>query len=313
MPDMPIIAIGGENLIDHVTRDGEVTAKAGGSPFNVAMAMGRQGAAVHYISPISTDDWGATLAATLSASNVALTGGRVSAPTTMARVTITDGIPSYVFERDGTAERAVTHEDLAARIAPAAALHTGSLALTDGADADVWEETMAAAGAAGQFLSLDPNVRLSIISDIDAYRARILRMMAQVDLLKLSDEDLEGLYPGLSEADAMADIQSRCGAGLIVLTRGADGARGWIGGARFDLASAPVAHLVDTVGAGDTFMATMLARLAETGCLTRAALVTMGESGAADLLTRAGVAAALNCGREGCDPPSRAELEAALG
>ena len=110
----PVIAVGGENLIDHVTRDGEVSALAGGSPFNVAMALGRQGAETHYMTPISTDEWGDLLAETLLESDVMLQGGRRDEPTTMARVTVTDGIPAYRFERDGTAERMVSENGLAA-------------------------------------------------------------------------------------------------------------------------------------------------------------------------------------------------------
>ena len=197
MAQSSIIGVGGENLIDHVTRDDSVTALAGGSPFNVAMALGRQSAAVHYLTPISSDHWGDILAETLEASGVVLSGGRVSAPTTVARVTVTDGIPSYAFERDGTAERQVTAEIAAQRSAQwfGSASTQVSLAVTDGDDADAWEATCAAAFSSGQLVSLDPNVRLSVITEPDQYRARIFRMMAKTNLLKLSDEDLEGLWP----------------------------------------------------------------------------------------------------------------------
>ncbi len=308
----PLLAVGGENLIDHVTSEGTVSAKPGGSPFNVAMALGRQEAKVHYISPISTDSWGDTLAQTLIASGVELAGGRRDAPTTMARVTVTDGIPEYAFERDNTAERDITAASVAASVEPVDCLHSGSLAVTEGPDAAIWEEAMVQAYDEGRFVSLDPNLRLSMVQDQDAYRARLVRMFAKVDLLKLSDEDLEGLFPDMDEQAAIEKILAATSAKLVVLTRGGDGASGWTSGQRVNVPAAPLERLVDTVGAGDTFMATLLAGLAQTGRLSRSAMAKMTAPDIEALLKRAGCAAALNCGREGCDPPTLAELEAKL-
>ncbi|MGJ8604574.1 MAG: carbohydrate kinase family protein [Marivita sp.] len=313
MPTSPVICVGGENLIDHVTRDEQVSALAGGSPFNVAMALGRQEASVHYLTPISTDRWGDTLAGTLIQSGVTLSGGRVDAPTTIARVTVTDGIPSYLFERDGTAERHVTPASLAAAMpAETAALHTGSLALTDGADADAWEETCMSAFAAGTLVSLDPNVRLSVITDIEAYRARIFRMMQSVHVLKLSDEDLEGLCPDMAQADALDLVRGKTSAVLVVMTKGPDGATAWRGDTPVDIPAPPVPGLVDTVGAGDTFMATLLSGLARMNTLTPAALTTLDAVQVDALIRRAGMAAAINCNRAGCNPPTLVELDAAM-
>ncbi|MDV7145352.1 PfkB family carbohydrate kinase [Tropicimonas sp. TH_r6] len=312
MADLPILAIGGENLIDHVTRDGVVSACPGGSPFNVAMALGRQGSNVHYISPISTDSWGDMLAETLLGSGVKLDGGRNPAPTTMARVTVNDGVPSYRFERDQTAERQITGETLAAALPEAAAaIHTGSLTLTDGADAAAWEAFCGECHDAGMLVSLDPNVRLSILSDVEGYRARILRMCRRLDLLKLSDEDLEGLFTGRDEDAALTALREITSARIVVLTRGANGVSAWIGADRVDIPAALVPKLVDTVGAGDTFTATMLAGLADKNALSGAALATLTRDDLTLLLHRASTAAALNCGRSGCNPPSRDEIEAA--
>ncbi|GGC22055.1 carbohydrate kinase [Marivita lacus] len=309
----PVICVGGENLIDHVTRDGEVSALAGGSPFNVAMALGRQQADVHYLTPISTDSWGDILADTLLASGVTLSGGRLDAPTTMARVTVTKGIPSYIFERDGTAERRVTAGSLAASMpADTTALHTGSLALTDGADADAWEKTCATAFASGTLVSLDPNVRLSVITDIDAYRARIFRMMQAAHLLKLSDEDLEGLCPDMPQDAALAHVRSQTSASLVVMTKGPDGAIAMCGDSTVNIPAPPVPSLVDTVGAGDTFMATLLAGLARTAALSPAALDGLHAAQVETLIRRAGMAASINCSRAGCNPPTLQELDAAM-
>lgn len=313
MSSSPVICVGGENLIDHVTRDGEVSALAGGSPFNVAMALGRQAADVHYLTPISTDSWGDTLADTLVTSGVALSGGRVDAPTTIARVTVTDGIPSYQFERDGTAERSVTTASLAAAMpSNTSALHTGSLALTDGADADAWEQTCKTAYEAGTLVSLDPNVRLSVITDIDAYRARILRIMQATHVLKLSDEDLEGLCPDLPQSEALDLVREKTSAALVVMTKGPDGASAWCGDRQIDIPAPPVPGLVDTVGAGDTFMATLLSGLARIEALSPATLLTLDAAQVEALIRRAGMAAAINCSRAGCNPPTLQELDAAM-
>lgn len=313
MSASPVICVGGENLIDHVTRDGEVSALAGGSPFNVAMALGRQQADVHYLTPISTDTWGDMLADALLASGVTLSGGRVDAPTTLARVTVTKGIPSYVFERDGTAERRVTAASLAAAMPDGTgALHTGSLALTDGDDADAWEETCKTAHTAGTVVSLDPNVRLSVITDLDTYRARIFRMMKAVHILKLSDEDLEGLCPDMPQDDALAHVRSETSAALLVMTKGPEGAIAMRGDLTVTIPAPPVPGLVDTVGAGDTFMATLLARLAQTGALAPGALETLDAVQVEALIRRAGMAAAINCSRAGCNPPTLQDLDAAM-
>ncbi|RYH09301.1 carbohydrate kinase [Tropicimonas sp. IMCC6043] len=307
------LAVGGENLIDYVTQDGKATAHPGGSPFNVAMALGRQGVDVHYVSPISTDTWGDMLADKLEASGVVLTGGRRPEPTTMARVTVSHGHPSYSFERSGTAERMVSTAFLRARLpAGAKALHTGSLTLTDGADATAWEEICAESFAAGRLVSLDPNVRLSVISDVDGYRARIRRMLTTSHLVKLSDEDLAALFPESAQEDALATLRGQTSARLIVLTRGDVGCTALMGEMRLDLPATPVSDLVDTVGAGDTFTATLLAGLAAQDALGPAALERLTRDQLTALLHCASTAAAINCGRAGCNPPSRAELDAAL-
>jgi fructokinase len=277
------------------------------------MALGRQQADVYYLTPISTDTWGDTLADTLVASGVTLAGGRVDAPTTIARVTVTKGIPSYIFERDGTAERSVTAASLAASMPTGAtALHTGSLALTDGADADAWEETCKTAYTSGTLVSLDPNVRLSVITDIDAYRARIFRMMQAAHVLKLSDEDLEGLCPDMPQDAALAHVRSQTSASLVVMTKGPDGAIAMRGDNTVNIPAPPVPGLVDTVGAGDTFMATLLAGLARTDVLAPAALDGLDAAQVEALIRRAGMAAAINCSRAGCNPPTLSELDTAM-
>lgn len=318
MHSKPVIAIGGENLIDFVQTGEEdgaplFDANPGGSPFNVAVGLARQGIETHYVTPISTDDLGDTLAERLAASGAILAAPRRPQPTSRAVVTLEHGIPTYAFHRDGTAERQVTEKSLWKSIpADVTALHCGSLALADGADADVWVEVMTQAAARGIFVSFDPNVRESLIHDRMAYIERVSQVMQAAHLVKLSDEDLGWLYPEETEDDAIAALFDVAPAGLLVLTRGPKDATAFSRSATCTVPAPHVTRLVDTVGAGDTFMATLLATLAARDALSAQALEAMDADDLRYLLRRAEQAAALNCEHSGCNPPSRSDIDVAL-
>ena len=310
-----MISVGGENLIDLVSGDVAATglpryvANPGGSPFNVAMAAGRQGQDVAYLTPVSEDALGALLADTLVRSRVRLVADRVPHPTSLAVVSITDGIPSYAFHRNGTAERQVSLDRLHRDMPEATKIfHVGSLALIGGDDADVWEAFFADCQQRGLMTSLDPNVRPGLITDRDGYVARIKRMMRHADIFKLSDEDLMWLYPDRTLAAALADCRADCDAALFILTLGGDGARAFLGGIEIEADAPAVETLVDTVGAGDTFMASTLSWVVENDLASRAALAAIDERALRAVVRRAGEAAAINCGRSGCNPPWRDEL-----
>ncbi|MEC8642300.1 MAG: carbohydrate kinase, partial [Pseudomonadota bacterium] len=260
-----MISVGGENLIDLVSGDAaadglpQYVANPGGSPFNVAMAASRQGLDVAYLTPVSEDALGELLADRLLQSRVKLVAPRVPHPTSLAVVSITDGIPSYAFHRNGTAERQVTMASLERDMPVATTLfHVGSLGLIEGDDADTWERFFANCQARGLMTSMDPNVRAGLISDPDGYVARIRRMMRHADIFKLSDEDLEWLYPDRSLDEALAACRDDCDAVLFILTLGGEGSRAFLGDIEIRADAPAVENLVDTVGAGDTFMATIL-------------------------------------------------------
>ena len=307
-----MLFVGGENLIDLVQldqRDGLPLYQAipGGSPFNLAIAAGRQGLQTGYLTPISTDKSGDLLAARLDEAGVVLAGGRHPAPTSLAMVTLTNGVPSYSFYRDGTAERQISEDRLTAALTTDSRLfHIGSLALAGGADADVWEALSARFKQAGIAVSLDPNVRAGLIADPDSYRARLARMMQLADIIKLSDEDLTWIYPDQSEQDALAQLVKDSGASVLVLTRGENGASLFHDGQWHDEPVAPMDELKDTVGAGDTFMATMLVWLVQNGAIGQLAGLSLGDKLA--MVRRAAQAAAINCSRQGCNPPFADEM-----
>ena len=310
-----MISIGGENLIDLVSGDRDsqglprYVANPGGSPYNVAIAAARQGQQVVYLTPVSEDALGVLLADRLTDSKVTLAAPRAPHPTSLAVVSITDGIPSYAFHRNATAERQITLEGLE-RDMPAATqlFHVGSLALIGGDDADAWEAFFASCQNRGIMTSLDPNVRPGLITDTDGYRARIRRIMRHADIFKLSDEDLLWLYPDRSLDGALADCLADCDAALFILTMGGDGSRLFLGDIAINAPAPAIDDLADTVGAGDTYMASILCWVLENGLTSRAALAAIDEAQLTKAATRAGEAAAINCRRTGCNPPWRDEL-----
>ena len=308
-----MITIGGENLIDYVqteVKDGlpVYTAIPGGSCYNVAIAAARQGQTVSYVTPISTDSLGNVLAQRLIDDGIQLATPRTDAPTSLAVVSVNNGQPSYQFYRNDTADRQITPDTLDAAISDQTRVfHVGSLALIEGADADLWAQHFATLAANDVITSLDPNARPVVVKDKDQYVARLLRVMKHARVLKLSDEDLEYLAPDQPLMEAFEQICSEKQAAIIILTKGADGAVVRCGSAQFDVAAAQADPLVDTVGAGDTFMGTLLVEISKTG-LSASKLGSIAKDELARIVTRAAKAAALNCQSAGCNPPYEQDL-----
>lgn len=308
-----MILVGGENLMDMIQVDNHyqnVLFKAipGGSPYNLALAAGRQGVRVGYVTPISEDSNGDQLVANLLGSNVQLLGPRVPEPTSLAMVNIEGGTPSYAFYREGTAERLVNLEKLTKNLTDDVAIfHIGSLALTGGSDALVWEEFLGKAMDKGIKVSLDPNVRPSLVGEPDVYRQRIKRLMTKVDILKLSDEDLLWLFnENTDESSALSELRAIANAELLILTRGSKGSSIWHNDKWYAAPAYPVDKLSDTVGAGDTFMASVLVWLTKNENMKRLGALELKEK--QDLQYYAGKAASLNCKKQGCNPPWENEL-----
>ena len=307
-----MIAVGGENLMDMIqsgTQNGNMLFEAvpGGSPYNVAMAIGRQGVDITYLTPISSDSNGDQLAAKLETSKVILSGGRVTQPTSLAMVTIDEGLPSYSFYREGTAERALSQDLLRSQITPShLVLHIGSLALAGGEDAALWEELAHDCKARNMYVSLDPNVRPSLIADPASYRDRIHRLLAIADIVKLSDEDLLWLYEGMNEEEALIALRRATTAEILILTKGGDGSLCWHDGAFHHRPASAITKLQDAVGAGDTFMASLLVWLVKTQSLSSLSSLDLTQK--QRLQDYAGFAAARNCEQQGCNPPWAADL-----
>lgn len=305
----------GEALIDFVPvsfGDGPAYApRCGGSPYNAAKSAALAGAPTGFLGALSTDLFGEMLAADLDAHGIDVGAApRLDAPTTLAFVDLQTGDPRYAFFNEGTATRRIAPDPAAFAPAPDDVVDFGSISLIDppGADAIV----AFAEGVAGRArISIDPNARPSMMTDVESWRRRIERILAVADIVRLSDEDLAALVPGTTPAD-FAEARLARGAQLVVVTHGAAGAQAWTAGAHVRVPGIAV-PVVDAVGAGDTLFGTLLATLAAGGHTAPGALARLTETGLRATLERAVAAAALNCTASGCAPPTAAAVSAFLG
>lgn len=305
---LPLVILG-EALMDCITQpDATLLPLMGGSPFNLARAAALQGARVGYLSPFSTDAFGRRLRARAVADRVEPLSPDSARPTSLAVVTVNDGQPSYGFYREGIADRDYQPEDALQRLRalPPGVLHTGSLMLVPPEHHKVLR-LLQGARDLGWTISIDVNLRPRVAADLNAYRDAVRQSLLLADWVKASDEDLQTLGVGHFEwADAEQARQSLGHAHWrrLALTFGGAGAYLWVDG-QHSLATAPAVDVVDTVGAGDTFWGSCLADwvLQPDGAAAR-----VGAT-----LLRAMAAAAINCTRSGCQPPTWEELEPRIG
>ena len=301
----------GEALIDMLPREtanGEpaFAPHCGGSVFNTAVALGRLGAPVGFVSGLSSDFFGAMLRDTLAESRVEIGLAAISdLPTTLAFVALKDGQPSYAFYDENTAGRMLLPEDIPSLPDDIDALFFGGISLAAEPCGVAYEKLMLRESNA-RAIMLDPNVRPGFIADESANRIRIGSMIARTDIVKLSDEDLfwmEGPGDAAEQARGMLGM----GPSIVCLTEGDNGARAFT--AKIEAtASAEQVEVVDSVGAGDTFNAGFLASLHDSGMLEKRALRMIDEASLVRALQFGARAAAATVSRAGADPPWASEL-----
>jgi fructokinase len=306
IPDQPIAGPGralviGEALIDIVRRPGDRPVRhAGGSPMNVAYGLGRLGVPTTLVTQIGADPYGEIIRSHLASAGVDLLPGSVTASATSSATATVDaaGAASYDFDlRWELAEPALP--------APLTLVHTGSIAaiLQPGARA-----VLAAfnAAPAGTLLSYDPDVRPGIMGSRAEVVQAVEALAAAAHVVKMSDEDAAWLYPGRT-LDRIARDYLAFGVALFAITRGRDGALLCAGGTTTELPAPPVT-VVDTIGAGDSFMSGLLFAVL-TGGATEPLLRNDLGAATLDRVGRVALAsAAVTVSRAGANPPTAAEL-----
>jgi len=301
----------GDALIDFVPaksidgKDAYVPA-VGGSCLNVATAMARLGAPTGFVGGISTDLFGKLIAEHLAASNVVLDyATRPDLETTCAFVKLVNGAAQYAFYDEGTASRTWTYAPGAIPFDKITALHVGSTTLINDPCASAYEALVRAAQPQC-IISFDPNVRPTLTKDIVPYRARMNRLAALADIVRMSDEDFEFLYEN-HDYDSAAAKWLQDGASLVLITRGGDGVLAYVAAGKTEAPSVKV-KVADTIGAGDTFQGGMLVALLEAGLLDKARLKAISLDQANAALAFATKAASITVSRPGANPPWRNEM-----
>ncbi|GIJ51521.1 fructokinase [Virgisporangium aliadipatigenens] len=305
-----MIVVCGEALVDLIrSAAGEsYLPRPGGSAANVAAALGRLGADVTLVARISQDRLGELLREHLRRSLVRLE--HVVDADEHTTLAIADLLPggdaAYTFYIDGCADGRWRADELPAALPDGAALHvSGSLALAVPTMGDALEGLIRRERR-HRVISLDPNPRSTISPEPDSVRARLSTWLPLADIVKIGTADLEWIAPG-QPYELVARQWHLRGCALVVVTRGGKGVYALGPDGPVDLPANPV-ELVDTVGAGDAFMAGLLAALDRAELLTRDRLSRLGTPDLSECLRFAQRVAAHTCARQGAEPPWLEEL-----
>lgn len=301
----------GEALIDMLPRKlakGEdvFLPVPGGAIFNTAIALGRLGEEAGFISGISTDMFGEQLIDALKASNVSEQYCvRNDQPTTLAFVKLTDGNAEYSFFDEQSAGRNVTKADLPTLDTNIKALHFGAISLIPEPCGSAYE-TLLLTQAPSRVISLDPNIRIGFIKDVAKHRARITRMAEASDIIKVSDEDLAWITDGAGEISQVNTWLSGL-TSIVIITRGSNGADVYTKNYHFR-SPAVETTIIDTVGAGDTFNAGLLAGLRRAEVLEKQKLISIEQDDLEKAVKLANSVASITVSRAGANPPWQHEL-----
>lgn len=298
------VLVVGEALIDVVHRaDGSVDDHPGGSLANVALTLGRLGQDARLATWIGRDDHGRAIREWLGESGVRLVPGSDAAARTSVATARLDaaGAATYTFDLTWRVPEGTTAE-------AAAAVHTGSIAAVVEPGATAVRALVESARTSAT-ITYDPNARPALMGDPAEARRRIEGFVALADVVKVSDEDLAWLAPGADPLD-VARGWLAMGPALVVVTFGGDGAVALTAAGELRVA-APRVDVVDTVGAGDSFMGALIDGLSGAhllGAGRRDALRAVDAATLTAVLARCAEVAAITVSRAGANPPYRAEV-----
>ncbi|TAL85355.1 MAG: carbohydrate kinase [Rhodanobacter sp.] len=303
----------GEALYDVFTESAAgntlpMRARPGGSPFNVAIGLARLGSAAALLGGLSNDALGQHLVDILQREGVCPDYlMRRPERTTLSMVALdANGVAQYTFYGEHGADRAPQQTDLPALQPGVHCLHMGSYTLVTEPIASAML-TLARRERGRRMLSLDPNVRPTVEPDMSRWRDQVEAMAALAHLVKVSEEDLQLLYPQVTP-EGVARRWLEGGTRLVVVTLGGDGAMALSSTLQARVAGKQVA-VADTVGAGDSFQAALLHQLPNFAALDA---VSSNVEAMSRLLEFAVTAAGITCTRPGADPPTLPQVEAAL-
>ncbi|NDK33089.1 carbohydrate kinase family protein [Nesterenkonia haasae] len=309
------LAVIGECLVDVVESETSAPkSHVGGSPFNVAVGLARLEHNVVFAGRHGNDDYGRMIARALRAQGITSVLDPDEHPTSVAIATLDPtGQASYEFSLDWSLPPA---DELTSKLMKPTStmehLHTGSLAAMIEPGASV-VKTVLRQMRETSTISYDPNYRPTLVPNRDLAREQTEEFVALADVIQASTDDLELLYPERSFEDTMS-AWLELGPALVTVTRGASGAMALARSGFAEQSAFPI-DVADTVGAGDSFMAATLSSLRERGLLGsthRDALRSISERDVAQVLHTAAQAAAITSSRFGAQPPTAAELAAAL-
>ena len=298
----------GEALIDMIEANGAYTPHPGGAVYNTAIALGRLERQVGFLSGLSTDVFGTILRDGLQASNVDTSHVILSdRPTTLAFVRLVNGNASYMFYDENTAGRSLDRTSLPVVSADIKAMYFGGISLIGLPAADFYSE-LAKREASARVIMMDPNIRPLFITEPGIYRKRLTQMIACCDIVKVSDDDLHWIISGDATLKEKALALRALGPKVVIVTKGSEGAVAYLPNEESVEAAAHKVSVVDTVGAGDTFNAGVLAKLSQLGLLTKETISSLDADDMLTALRFGSKVASITVSRAGANPPTLAEL-----
>jgi fructokinase len=303
----PLVTVVGEALIDLLPGNDprDYRAHAGGSPFNVAVALARLGARTALMARLADHGFGQILRDRAAAEGIELgAAARAAEPTTLAIVSL-DGVgqASYDFYVEGTADWQWTDAELRKLPRDTEVLHFGSIASWTPPGSERIEQLVRDVRARNQTLvSYDPNVRPAVLESASRGRTLVERSVRQAHVVKAGCEDVEWLYPS-HPLDEVCSHWQELGAALVVITDGARGALAYRDRRRPLRRPGRAIQLVDTIGAGDSFTAGLLSGLVRRGLHAPERLAAIPEAALTEVLDEAVLVSSMTCERPGADPP----------